>query len=138
MGLLSLWAVLLLASPAPATTVGHGLSVRVPPGWHVLDRRLTPCTNPVERVDLVGNGALVMVQEALDHAYVDRFPVRPTHFRVHGAASWMACCTVRRRGWRVDFRDSGRSFYAYVYPGRRGSLREALTLLDSLRVAPSP
>lgn len=112
-----------------------GLSVTVPDGWSVVARPLTPCTNPVQRLALRGRGALVQLQEALDRAYVHRFPARPRRFALRGAPQWIACCSPsRRKGWLVQFRDAGRSFYAYVYVGRAGTRAEALGILDSLRV----
>ena len=131
-----LLAALALAAPGPARDVGHGLALSVPPGWRLLHRRLTPCTNPIERVDLVGpGGSLLMLQEALDRKYVSRFPRRPRRFSVAGDPQYIACCSVRSfgRGWMLDFRDRGRSFYAYVYPGR-GVAAPLLAVLDTLRV----
>jgi hypothetical protein len=115
----------------------HGIAARVPPDWRLIPASLTPCTNPVERVDVAGpGGALVMLQEGLDRAYVQRFPVRPRHFAVRGAPSFLSCCDApgHGKGWVVDFRDGGRSFYAYVYPGRDGRTKAALAILDSLRI----
>ena len=133
-------AVLGFVLSPPAAAARHsaaGLSIAVPSGWHVVKRRLTPCTNPIERIDLAGDGALVMLQEALDRAYVRRFPRRPRRFTLAGEPNVIACCGVaRRKGWMIPFRDRGRSFYAYVYPGRAGSLRAALGALRSLRVTP--
>lgn len=118
----------------------HGVSARVPPGWHAIPATLTPCVNPIERLDVAGpGGALVMIQEALDRQYVNRFRVRPRHFAVHGAPSGLSCCNAEGygNGWMLNFRDHGRSFYAYVYPGREHRVREALQVLDSLRIARS-
>jgi hypothetical protein len=126
-----------LALAAPVHDAGNGISIRVPPGWHVLAERLTPCTNPIERVDVTGpRGALVMLQEALDRKYVTRFPARPRRFGVRGAPNFIACCAPEStgKGWMLHFRDAGRSFYAYVYPGRGARTRQALGILDSLRV----
>jgi hypothetical protein len=133
-----LLAALALIAPATERDVGHGLALRVPPGWHLLDRRLTPCVNPIERVDVAGpGGSLLMLQEALDRKYVDRFPRRSRRFRVRGHAEFLVCCGARSygKGWMLPFRDGGRSFYAYVYPGG-GSPRPLLAILDSLRVTP--
>jgi hypothetical protein len=115
----------------------HGIATRVPAGWKVVPASLTPCTNPIERVDVAGpDGALVMLQEALDRAYVNRFPRRSRHFAVRGRPSFLSCCAAPGygKGWVLRFRDGGRSFYAYVYPGRDGRLREALAILDSMRI----
>ena len=113
-----------------------GLSVVVPPGWHVAHPRLLePCTNPAPRFALAhGRRDLVVVQEALDRAYVSRFPPRPRRLRVPGPPSFLACCAPARRqkGWMLAFRDRGRSFYAYVY----GDAPRGLATLDTLRVTP--
>ena len=112
--------------------------MHVPRGWHVVHRHQTACVNPAQRLTLAGRGAMVVVLETLDpRHYVLRFPRRPAHFRVSGKPSPMECCAVRgRAGWALDFRAAGRGFYAFVYPGRPGSTREALRVLDGLRVRP--
>jgi hypothetical protein len=118
------------------TLLAIGLSVAVPPGWHVAHPRLLePCTNPAPRFALARGRDLIAVQESLDGPrYVRRFPPRPRAFRVHGRPSPLACCAPARRdaGWMLSFRDGGRAFYAYVY----GDARAALRILDTLRVAP--
>jgi hypothetical protein len=113
-----------------------GLSFVVPPGWHLAHPPLLePCTNPAPRFAVArGRRDLLVVQESLDRAYVNRFPARPRHFRVRGAPSLLACCAPARRqaGWMLSFRDGGRAFYAYVY----GDAPAALRVLDTLRVRP--
>jgi len=112
------------------------LALALPAGWHTILPRLTSCTNPVERVDVVGPGrALVVLQEALDE-YAGGFPRRPAHFAVHGPPGSLTCCEAPGygKGWMLPFRDRGRSFYAWVYPGREHRAREALAILDGLRV----
>jgi hypothetical protein len=113
-----------------------GLSVAVPPGWHVAHPPLLePCTNPAPRFALArGPRDLIEVQESLDRADVKRFPARPRRFRVTGPPSYISCCAPARsqKGWMLSFRDGGRAFYAYVY----GDAPAALRVLDSLRVRP--
>jgi hypothetical protein len=47
------------------------------------------------------------------------------------------CCEMPEgRGAEVTFRDQGRNFYAFVYATSAGQRREAVALLDSLRVSP--
>jgi hypothetical protein len=124
---------------AAAVVSSHGVSLRVPSGWRTLSRPLTSCVDPIERLDVAGpDGALVMVQEALDRRYVSRFPARPAHFAVHGPPQSLTCCGAsgHGKGWLVHFRDGGRSFYVYLYPGRGGSPTEALHVLNGLRVEP--
>ena len=116
-----------------------GLSIAVPPGWHVAHPPLLePCTNPIARFALArGRRDLIEVQESLDLLAVDlkRVPVRPRRFRVTGPPSFMTCCAPAReqKGWTLSFRDGGRAFYAYVY----GDAGAALRVLDSLRVRPA-
>lgn len=122
-------------------TGSHGVSAHVPAGWHRVPAALTSCTDPVERLDVAGPaGALVMVQEALDRAYVHRFRARPRHFSVRGAASYLTCCDAPGygKGWFLSFRDGGRSFYVYLYPGRTRDPSVALAILDSLRIRALP
>jgi len=42
------------------------------------------------------------------------------------------------KGWFLSFRDAGRSFYVYLYPGRAGDPSIALAILDSLRIRALP
>ena len=123
---------------ATVVAVGtHGVSARVPPTWHAVSA-LTPCTNPIERLDVAGpGGALVMIQEAVGEWDARDFPLRPRRFAVQGAPSFIACCDApgHGKGWLLHFRTEGRMFYAYVYPGREHRVREALRVLNGLRVA---
>ncbi|MDX6485801.1 MAG: hypothetical protein QOF43_954, partial [Gaiellaceae bacterium] len=94
-----------------------------------------------ERLDVAGpGGALVMVQEALDRAYVKRFPARPRHFTVRGAPNYLTCCDAPGygKGWFLSFRDGERSFYVYLYPGRGRGPAAALAIIDSLRIRARP
>jgi hypothetical protein len=139
--LVVLGALACIAVPATgdaATFRSARISVRVPTGWHVVHRRFANCINPAQRLALNGDGALVVVLETLDpRHYVRRFPARPRHFRVRGNPTPMECCAVHgRAGWALDFRAAGRGFYAFVYPGRPGSVTTALKALDSLRIRP--
>jgi hypothetical protein len=114
-----------------------GITATVPPGWRVVDRRLTPCTDPAGRLTLVGHRAMVMLQERL--AGARGFPPRPHRFELRGQPAPMECCApLARAGWLVSFGDNGRGFYAYVYPGAAGTRAETLTVLDSLRIRRSP
>jgi len=127
----------LLVAAAPASSrrvdVGHRLSIAVPPGWHVSHRRLTPCTNPIERFSVARGDRLLVLEERLDPSRAE-LRGRPSRFRVQGAPSPLECCAVDgRRGWVLQFGDGGRAFYAYLYPGRGGA-EPLLRLLDTLRV----
>jgi hypothetical protein len=141
---------LVLLAPSAAAAAGSsegvyqrprvGLSVRQPSGWTVVRRHLTPCSNPIQRMALRRRGALVLLMESLDPPrYVKRFPRRPEHFRLRGDPQWLVCCEpLHKRGWRLDFRDGGRAFYAYVYGANRAGRAQALAIVDSLRVRPRP
>ena len=121
-----------------ATYTRAGLTVTVPAGWHAVARRLTPCSNPLERITIAGRGAMVMIQESLDpRRYIERFRPRPQRFSLRGGPQPVACCApLERAGWFFDFRDGGRGFYVYVYLGAPGTRAQALAALDSLRVSP--
>jgi len=112
-----------------------GLSVSLPAGWHVVHRRLTPCTDPVERLTVAGRGAMVMLQERVGGD--DGLPARPARFELRGAPQPMECCApLDRGGWSVRFRDGGRGFYSFVYLGGRATRADALAIFDSLRITP--
>jgi hypothetical protein len=127
-----------IAASRPATDSHAGLTVTLPAGWHVVQKRLTPCTNPLERLTLSGHGALVTLMETLDpRSHLRHFSPRPRRFALHGEPQWSACCApLNRRGWFLNFRDHGRGFYAYVYLGRPGTREETLGILDTVRVQP--
>lgn len=137
---LLLSAVALGAAGSAERSERAGLSVALPRGWTTVDKPLSACTNPVQRLAARGNGALVQIVETLDYSYVQRFPARPRRFALRGRADYLACCPPRpkAKGWFLTFRDGNRGFYAYVYSGARGSRAEALRVLDSLRVRARP
>jgi hypothetical protein len=119
---------------APTSYTRLGITVTLPPGWHPLQRTLTPCIDPSERLAVVGDGGLVMVQERLHPAVAD-FPRRPRHFALRGRPQYMECCApLARRGWLIRFGEKRRGFYVYVYLGRSGTRQDVLSLLDNLRV----
>jgi hypothetical protein len=129
---------LLLVPPTSARgdhsfDTGKGLAVSYPPGWRPVGP-LTNCSDPVEVIDLAGpGGALFMLQETGSHDV----PSRPQSFRLAGAPSPLACCTpTRQPGWLIPFQDSGREFYAYLYPGTLDLRDEVLAILNSLEVSP--
>jgi hypothetical protein len=115
-----------------------GVSVSLPGGWQVLDKRLTPCVNPTERLAVRGKGALVMIQEGLRPLFRARqFKPRPARFTLRGGPSSIECCApAPRAGWLLSFRDHGRGLYVYVYPGRPGWRAQTVGILNSLRVKP--
>jgi hypothetical protein len=133
-------AALVLAAQASATRYTRaGLSVEVPSGWTVVQKQLSVCTNPMQRLAFRGRGALVQIVERLGTGDVTGFPARPARFELQGPARWVACCVPGERkdkGWFLSFRDGNRGFHAYVYLGSAGTRRDALAILDSLRVRP--
>lgn len=130
-------AILAFAPTGGPTATAAGLRMWIPPGWHRVERRLTECTNPVERLTIAGpRGGLVHVQESLLPLRALRaFPRRPERFLPQGQPEWIACCApARRPGWLVRFRQSGRAFYAYVCGTTAQARRDAFTSLSSLLV----
>jgi hypothetical protein len=116
-----------------------GVSVSLPGGWQVLDKRLTPCINPTERLVVRGKGALVMIQEGLRPLFRARqFELRPARFALRGEPTPLECCApAPRAGWLFSFRDKGRGFYVYAYAGGAGTRVQVLDILNSLRVKPA-
>jgi protein MpaA len=125
----------------------HGISGTLPPGWRVLHRRLTPCTDPQEvlavssfrvarRPKLDSHGAFLLLEER--HNSTDGLRPRPAHFSLEGPPQGLTCCEPFRgaSGWPVDFQAAGRGFYGYAYveakadPQLRGELLE---ILEGLR-----
>ena len=107
--------VVTLASPA-GSVERAGITAPVPAGWHIVDKRLTPCTNPRERLTLAGpDGAMVMLQESLDpRRYIARFNPRPTRWHLRGQPRPIACCAPAwRAGWFI-------ASWRYATPTARG------------------
>src|SRR5207248_2214893 len=108
------------------------LAFSLPPGWHVTHVR-TGCTDPVERVAIARGDQLLVLQERL-HPAPAELRRRPAHFRVRGAPTPIACCSIgNRKGWVLQFGQNGRAFYAFLYPGREDP-QPLLRILDSLRI----
>lgn len=143
----------------PFDARGRGLRIVHPSAWRVYRRPLTqavsarnqlalgtfalrqrrPDPNCAPRTALRARGArdgLLFVFEYADlnPRQLARFPRRPTRIRLPRDAVGFECFGTSRL---VRFRDGGRAFQAHVYgpPQRR---REALAILDSLRVRPAP
>ena len=83
------------------------------------------------------DGGLIYMYETegLNRTQLERIPARPARLALPRSSYQPYECMGL--SWRVDFRDGGRAFTAHVYgpPARR---REALAILDSLRVRPAP
>jgi hypothetical protein len=137
------------------------LSVRVPPGWHVLRGWLSDVTDPAPRlavasfparlsrrtcecgfpnvVNFPRDGAFVFVWEYLQPSRraLARVPRRPV--RVHLAANGRVRHTCDGPTDTFGFKDAGRILQVEVYlgPGTGPALRrQTAAMLDSLRVAP--
>jgi hypothetical protein len=121
------------AVPARRVEAGHGLSVVLPGGWRLSHARLSNCSDPVQRLVAKTEGALVLVQES----WQGDFPARPAHLSLGPIVQVGGCCDMPDgRGSEVLFSDHGRRFYAFVYATAREQRRDALALLNSLRVTP--
>jgi hypothetical protein len=95
------------------------------------DSNCTPATAVRGRPP--GGGFIFMYESTLNDTELGRVPRRPQRLRLSGPRPYECFGS----SWRVDFRDGGRAFTAHVYgPLRRR--REALAILDSLRIRPAP
>jgi hypothetical protein len=124
----------------PAPAVGRyerprvGLSVVVPTGWSVVRKPMSNCSDPVQRIALRGQGAVVQIVESLSGS-VSEFPARPRRFALRGKRQFLPCCPpAEGKGWFIPFHAAGRGFYAYVYLGAPETRAHALLVLDSLRI----
>src|SRR5919109_2331280 len=127
----------------------HGISGALPPGWRVLHRRFTPCTDPQEvlavssfpvakRARMDPHGAFLLLEER--HGSTDGLPPRPARFSLADPPQALTCCEpfAGAPGWSVRFQAAGRGFYGYAYVGANASSRlrgELLGVLDGLRFA---
>jgi hypothetical protein len=98
------------------------------------DSNCTPATALRSRPP-AGGLIFMYEQEGLNRTQLARVPPRPARLRLPRSSYRPYECFGP--SWRVDFRDGGRAFTAHVYgpPARR---REALAILDSLRVRSAP
>lgn len=95
------------------------------------DSNCTPAT--ALRARPPGGGLILMYESTLNPTELGRVAQRPQRLRLSGPRQYECFGS----SWRVDFRDGGRAFTAHVYgPVRRR--REALAILDSLRIRPAP
>jgi hypothetical protein len=82
-----------------------------------------------------GGGFIFMYEADLNRTELARIPARPARLTLPRSLYQPYECFGL--SWRVEFRDGGRAFVAHVYgPPRRR--REALAILDSLRIRPAP
>jgi hypothetical protein len=166
-GLLAVLAAALLSGGAQSAHTGHadGIRFTIPPGWRAAATSLTPHLTDPHEVLTVGTGplpaggrcaqfpsaalaalrptdALVTVQERLGS--VKSFPPRPRRFSLPAPdTSEAAACAGPNASFTsywFGFRDRGRGFHVLVAFGasaRASTRREALAILDSLRVQPA-
>jgi hypothetical protein len=82
-----------------------------------------------------GGFVYLFEEEGLNRTQLARIPARPARLALPPSSYQPYECMGP--SWKVAFRDGGRAFQAHVYgpPARR---REALAILDSLRVRPAP
>ncbi len=143
----------------PFDDVARGLRIVHPSAWRVYRRPLTQAVsarnqfalgtfalrqarrdpNCAPQTALRARGArdgfiFMFEYDDLNPRQLARFPRRPQRLRLPRAAVAFECFGTSRL---VRFQDAGRAFQAHVYgPPRRR--REALAILDSLRVRPVP
>jgi hypothetical protein len=155
-------------APGPATVRNdHGVRYLLPAGWNVSARSLTPHLVDPHELFTAGTGrlaagegrcahvpsaalaamraqdVLVTVQERAKG--VGGFPARPRRFAlVQSSPSEADQCAGPHPAFAshlFEFRDRGRAFHALVAIGRSAPparVREALAILDSLRIRPAP
>jgi hypothetical protein len=148
------------SSPAPRVAKQarpvSGISVRLLPGWQILHQPISDCYDPKQKLAVASfrttrlisaengvprRGVLILLLE--DHVNpAGAFPARPARFRLHGRATrFEACCDMPTDpGYELMFSDRGRDFEAFVQLGAQAAharLREAIAILNSLRVGPS-
>jgi hypothetical protein len=157
------WTGLLV--PLALMTAGYddpsrGLRLEHPSTWRVYPQALTQAISARDQIALgtfplhqakpdanctpstalrarASDGSLLFIyeNEGLNRAELARVPPRPRHLRLPRSSYRPYECFGP--SFRVDFRTGGRAFTAHVYgpPARR---RQALAILDSLRVRPAP
>jgi hypothetical protein len=113
----------------------RGLHLVHPSAWRVSKQTRRRSCIPLTALRLLARGGgLIYLYETigLNRTQLARIPRRPARLRL--SYGQFECFGP---SWRVDFRDGGRAFTAHVYgpPARR---REALAILDSLRIRPAP
>lgn len=142
-------------------SVGFGITVRYPSGWHLYRPPITSVSSPLDRLLITSyrartggecsptraenalppNGALVYLFEysvgagpVLIRAQSSGFPPRPHHFAL-GAYAQYECWAIP--SYLVRFRAAGRLFQAQIALGLHAGTRtraQVLRVLDSLRV----
>lgn len=161
-------ASVLLAPPAashdrlrPPARTGAGIEIRLPAGWHLIDRRLTNVVEPVARLaiatfpvrlashpcecgqpnirNLPADGGFVFMWEypALTPLQLRSLPRRPRHFHLTNANPQRFECSGP--SWTTSFRSAGRGFQLEVYLGRAAGTTEQTRIdrmLDSLHITP--
>jgi hypothetical protein len=136
----------------------NGVDVIHPVEWRLYSGALTQAIGPREQIALgtfhlrqrapdsnctpatalrsrpAGGGLLFMYENVgLDRTELARIPARPVRLQLSGPRPY-ECFGM---SWRVDFRTGGRAFTAHVY-GSLARRRQALAILNSLRVRPAP
>lgn len=143
----------LASTPLGQVHLTSKISVQLPDGWRMLRGPLTTCSDPTERfaaatfpASQLGaenavprEGMLILLLE--DHTNpASGFSSRPPRFRLRGrATTFEGCCdTPTEPGYEFIFRDRGRDFEAFVFPGPQATpklVEQATSVLNSLSVA---
>jgi hypothetical protein len=145
---------------SPYDDASRGLHLVHPGAWRVFGQTLTQAISARDQIALgtfplhqkapdfnctpatalrsrpASGGFIYMFEyEGLNQTQTARVPARPARLRLPRSSYGSYECMGP--SWMVTFRDGGRVFQAHIYgpPGRR---REALAILDSLRVRPAP
>jgi len=136
------------AVPVRRVDAGHGLSVVLPHGWRLSHARVSSCSDPLQRfvavagdvnprpaMSVPAGSAVVLVQES----WHGHFPARPGSFALPRLGNVGGCCEIPEgQGAELIFRDEGRRFYAFVYVHSPEQRRDAISLLNGLKVATTP
>jgi hypothetical protein len=153
---------------APATPRdGHGVRYLLPAGWKVAPKSLTPHLVDPRELFTAGTGRLAAGEGRCAHVPsaalvamrasdvlvtveerargVGAFPARPSRFALaQSARSEAEQCAGSHPAFTshlFEFRDHGRAFHVLVAIGTaapQARVREALAILDSLRIRPAP
>lgn len=141
------------SAPLSQVHIRSGISVQLPDGWRILRGPITTCSDPAERFAAATfpaaelgpknavprTGALILLLE--DHINpASGFSRRPLEFRLGAqATTFEGCCnTPSDPGYEFIFRDRGRDFEAFVFPGLQAPpklVEQATSVLNSLLVA---
>jgi hypothetical protein len=139
------------STPLRQVHLSAGITLQLPAGWRILQRPITGCYDPVERLvaatfpdsrlgtqnAIPKGGALVLVLE--DHTNAaSGFPLRPKQFQLPAKPGLLGgCCGIPNGpGYEFIFHTHGRDFEVFVYGGGNAPanlVEQAISVLNSLR-----